>query len=132
MKYVYYALNKLLCKGFEKHMNLNNEHKLHVISFEFVNMRYEYPDSYDMNAKYTLCDDNGNTQQFPVHGLDQDVAKRLLKNTLLKNKDTGKAIYNIRIGRSKKNQVRFLVSRIELEGTRAYRERNCYKGSMSI
>lgn len=132
MKYIYYAINRFIYKRFENHMSLNNGHKLHVTAIEFVNMRYEYFDSYDMNAKYTLCDDNGNTQQFPIHGLDQDVAKRLLKNTLLKNKDTGKAIYNIRIGRSKKNQVRFLVSRIELEGTRAYRERNCYKGSMSI
>ena len=132
MKYVYYALNKLLCKAFEKHMPLNNGDKMHVIAIEFVNMRYEHPYSNGIDARYTLCDDNGNTQQFTVHGLDPLATKRVLKSTLLKNKDTGKAIYNIRIGRAKENQVSVLISKVELEGTRSYRERNCYKGSMSI
>lgn len=133
MKYVYYALNKLIYKPFEKHMSLNNGNKLHVTAIDFVNMRFEeYPNSYDINFRYTLCEDNGESKQFLSHGLDQGVAKRLLNNTLLKNKDTEKAIYTIRIGRAKENQVSVLISKVELEGTRSYRERNCYKGSMYI
>ena len=133
MKYVYYVINRLICKAFEKNMPLNNGDKMHVIAIEFVSMQYEHPHSYGIDTRYTLCDDNGNTQQFLVHGLEYYPTKRLLKNTLLKNKDLEAYEYHIRIGRSGKNQVHFVVSRIEIiEGTRVYRERHCYKGSMYI